>query len=93
MRQHLIVAGALLLSCGFASAQKPDPVDGYRGPRDTFDQRWSIAPPQPQATPRLDAEGYDMDAPAPPETTGRAEPRNSPDPNPRPGEEPKPILK
>jgi hypothetical protein len=29
MRQHLIVAGALLLSCGFASAQKPDPVDGY----------------------------------------------------------------
>ena len=91
MRQHLLVAGALLLSCSLASAQKSDPGNG--GPRDTFDQRWSITPPQPRATPRLDAEGYDMDAPAPPETTGRAQPRNSPDPNPRPGEEPRPIPK
>jgi hypothetical protein len=91
MRRHLIVAGALLFSCGFASAQKPDPIDGYWGPRDTFDQRWSVTPPQPQATPRLVAEGNNMDAPAPPETTGRAQPRNSPDPNPRPGEEPRPI--
>ena len=71
MRKHVLVLGALLISCGVAAAQHrmPDPDDGYWGPREpTFQERWSGAPTQP----RLDAEGYNMDAPAPPETTGRS---------------------
>jgi hypothetical protein len=105
MRTHVLMLGVLLMSCGTAAAQqRPDPDDGYWGPRDsvsqnTFSQRW---PAQPLAgAPRLDAEGYDLDRLAPPETTGRAQqepakppqPRNSPDPNPLPGEEPRPIPK
>lgn len=98
MRKHVLVLGAFLMSCGVAAAQNrmPDPDDGYWGPREpTFQERWSAAPAQlpaqPQAGPRLDAEGNNMDAPALPETTGRSQPRNSPDPAPLPGEEPRPI--
>jgi hypothetical protein len=106
MRTHALMLVASLAACSAAAAQPRDPDDGYWGPRDpvnqsTFSQRW---PAQPLATaPRLDAEGYDMGKPAPPETTGRGQsqeaakpppqPRNSPDPNPLPGEEPRPIPK
>jgi hypothetical protein len=94
MRKHVLVLGVFLMSCGVAAAQNrmPDPDDGYWGPREpTFQERWSATPTQPQAGPRLDAEGNNMDAPALPETTGRSQPRNSPDPAPLPGEEPRPI--
>ena len=87
MRKLVLVLGAFLISSGVAAAQNrmPDPDDGYWGPREpTFEERWSAAPTQPQAAPRLDA-------PAPPETTGRSQPKNSPDPAPLPGEEPRPI--
>jgi len=98
MRACALVLAPLLMLGGAAAAQMADPDDGYWGPRDpvsqsTFSQRW---PAQPLASaPRLDAEGTDMNKPAPPETTGRAppSPRNSPDPNPLPGEEPRPIPK
>jgi hypothetical protein len=102
MRAYALMLAPLLMFGGASAAQMADPDDGYWGPRDpvnqsTFSQRW---PAQPLASaPRLDAEGYDMAKPAPPETTGRAQPtpqpapqpRNSPDPNPLPGEEPRPI--
>ena len=94
MRKHVLILGAFLMSCGVAAAQNrmSDPDDGYWGPRDlTFEQRWPTAPTPPQTAPRLDAEGYNLDAPAPPETTGQKEPKNSPDPAPLPGEEPRPI--
>jgi hypothetical protein len=94
MRKHVLVLGAVLISSGIAAAQNrmPDPDDRYGGPREpTFEERWSAATTQPQAAPRLDAEGHDLDAPAPPETTGRSQPRNSPDPAPLPGEEPRLI--
>ena len=94
MWKYIWSVGILLLACNAGSAQKSDPDDGYWGPRDTFHQRWPV---QPLKTyPRLGGEGYNMGNSAPPETTGHAEtsrPKNSPDPNPVPGEDPRPIQR
>ena len=86
MKTCAIIA-ALLISGGMAAAQQstnpPQPPRQYD----------SSAPTRSPAEPRLDAEGYNLDAPARPETRsgGQAQPRNSPDPAPRPGEQPRPI--
>src|ERR1700704_507075 len=43
------------------------------------------------SNPPSETTGQSTQAPAAPETTGKVQPRNSPDPNPLPGEEPRPI--
>jgi hypothetical protein len=82
----LLGAVLLLLPGGIVSAQIGNPP-GQEGPasgqnyRDDRLQsdRNSAMVPTPARPPAL------------PETTGKAEPRNSPDPNPLPGEEPRPV--
>jgi hypothetical protein len=54
-----------------------------------------VGPPDgailPGASNPTETTGQSTRPPAPPETTGKVQPRNSPDPNPLPGEEPRPI--
>ena len=88
MRNPLLLgAVVLLITCGIASAQISAPPAGketpenngpsFRGDRLQSDRDSALVPaPAPR--------------PTVPDTTGQ-NPRNSPDPNPLPGEEPRPI--
>ena len=68
-----VAVAALVVSGGFALAQTQE----MRGPPSA--QQGTAPAAAPQSQPRLDAEGYNMDKPAPPATTGPV--KKNPDPS------------
>jgi hypothetical protein len=108
MRAYCAAVAAFLISTSIAAAQQPRlDAEGYnmdaQPPADTQGPVKSNpdpnAPILPNATPgqsfrddRLQSDRGSAMAPTPraPETTGQS-PKNGPDPNPLPGEQPRPI--
>src|SRR5947208_2177949 len=68
-----VAVAALVVSGGFALAETQE----MRGPPSA--QQGTAPAAAPQSQPRLDAEGYNMDKPAPPATTGPV--KKNPDPS------------
>jgi hypothetical protein len=73
MLKCLLAVTALVVSGGFSLAQNQQ----MRGPPSA--QQGTAPAAAPHGQPRLDAEGYNMDKPAPPATTGPV--KKNPDPS------------
>jgi hypothetical protein len=78
MMRCSVAVAALVVSGGLALAQTRE-MPGQPGPVAPSAQQRTPPVVTPQNQPRLDAEGYNMDKPAPPETMGPV--KKNPDPS------------